>query len=126
MPGAPDQRRGADRRGRPRGGRRTEDKNGYAPLVMLVDDDATSGERCEAILAKLRFAVAPTRSVDEALRVMAALRPEIVVARQADASRLRTEAPQHVPVVAIDDGISAEALVNEIRKALRAQKKKSS
>lgn len=122
MPGAPDQRRGADRRSRPRGGRRAEDKNGYAPLVMLVDEDAASGERCEAILAKLHFAVAPARSVDEALRVMAALRPEIVVARQADAGRLRAEAPQHVPVVGIEDGTSAEALVEEIRKALRTQR----
>ena len=74
MPGAPDQRRGPDRRSRPRGGRRVEDKTGYAPLVLLVDEDAASGERCEAILAKLHFAVAPARSVEEALRVMSATR----------------------------------------------------
>ena len=122
MPGAPDQRRGVDRRSRPRGGRRAEDKTGYAPLVMLVDEDATSGERCEAILAKLHFAVAPMRSVDEALRVMTALRPEIVVATHADAGRLRAEAPEHVPVVAIDADISPEALVEEIRKAIRSQR----
>ena len=123
MPGAPDQRRGPDRRSRPRGGRRGEDKAGYAPLVLLVDEDAASGERCEAILAKLHFAVAPARSVDEALRVMAALRPEIVVARHADAGRLRSEAPEHVPVVPVDDGIAPEALVEEIRKAIRGQRK---
>jgi hypothetical protein len=125
MPGGPEQRRGADRRSRPRGGRRAEDKTGYAPLVMLVDEDAASGERCEAILAKLHFAVAPTRSVEEALRVMAALRPEIVVAREADAGRLRAEAPQHVPVVGIADGTSPEALVDEIRKVLRTHKRTS-
>jgi hypothetical protein len=124
MPGAPDQRRGADRRTRPRGGRRAEDKTGYAPLVLLVDENAASGERCEAILAKLHFAVAPARSVEEALRVMAALRPEIVVARKADAGRLRAEAPEHVPVVAMEDGLSPEGLVEEIRKAIRAQRSK--
>ena len=122
MPGASDQRRGPDRRSRPRGGRRSEDKNGYAPLVMLVDADAASGERCEAILAKLRFAVAPARSVDEALRVMTALRPEIVVASKADAGRLRAEAPEHVPVVAVEEGLAPETLVEEIRKAIRGQR----
>src|SRR5918999_4434484 len=105
MPGSPDQRRGGpDRRSRPRGGRRTDDKNGYAPLVLLVDEDAAGGERCEAILAKLHFAVAPARSVEEALRVMSALRPEIIVSRAADAGRLRAEAPEHVPVVPVEDG----------------------
>ena len=123
MPGAPDQRRGPDRRSRPRGGRRVEDRTGYAPLVMLVDEDAANGERCEAILAKLHFAVAPARSVEEALRVMAALRPEIVVARRSDAGRLRAEAPEHVPVVSIDDGTAPEALVEEIRKAIRSQRR---
>lgn len=123
IPGAPEQRGGSDRRTRPRGGRRANDKNGYAPLVLLVDEDATSGERCEAILAKLHFAVAPARGVDEALRVMAALRPEIVVSRKSDAGRLRAEAPEHVPVVAVlEDGLTPEALVEEIRKAIRAQR----
>ena len=124
MPGAPNQRSGPDRRSRPRGGRRAEDKTGYAPLVLLVDADAASGERCEAILAKLRFAVAPARSVDEALRVMAALRPEIVVASKADAGRLRAEAPEHVPVVPMDDALTPEGLVEEIRAAIRGQSKK--
>lgn len=92
---------------------------------MVVDENAASSERAETILAKLHFAVAPTRSVEEALRVMAALRPEIVVARAADASRLRAEAPQHVPVVGVEDGTSPEALVDEIRKALRTHKRPS-
>jgi PleD family two-component response regulator len=122
MPGAPNQRRGADRRGRPRGGRRSEDRTGYAPLVLLVDEDAANGERCEAILAKLHFAVAPTRSVEEALRVMTALRPEIVVARASDAGRLRAEAPEHVPVVPLEDDTGPEALVEAIRKAIRSQR----
>ena len=120
VPGTPEQRNGADRRTRPRGGRRASDKTGYAPLVLLVDEDAASGERCEAILAKLHFAVAPARGVEEALRVMAALRPEIVVSRPADAGRLRAEAPEHVPVVAVlEEGLTPEALVEEIRKAIR-------
>ena len=122
-PGAPDHRRGADRRARPRGGRRAGDKNGYTPLVLLVDEDAASGERCEAILAKLRFAVAPARSVDEALRVMAALRPEIVVSRASDAGRLRDNAPDDVPVVGVlEASLTPEDLVKEIRKAIRSQR----
>lgn len=122
MPGAPDHRRGQDRRSRPRGGRRADDKAGYAPLVLLVDENAASGERCEAILAKLHFAVAPARSVDEALRVMSALRPEIVVVREADAGRLRSEAPEHVPVVPMGDGMGLEALIQHIRQALRKKR----
>ena len=39
--------------------------------MLLVDADEDSNARCEAILARLHFAVAPTRSLDEARRVMA-------------------------------------------------------
>ena len=50
---------------------------------------------------------------------MSALRPEIVVARAADAGRLRAEAPEHVPVVPVEDGTGPEALIEQIRAALR-------
>lgn len=119
-PGAPEQRRSADRRTQRRGGRRGGDKPGYAPLVLLVDEDGDSGARCEAILARLRFAVAPTRSVDEAKRVMEALRPNIVVARVADAAALRHVTVAEVPVVLLnEDLMDPEALVEEIRRVLR-------
>jgi hypothetical protein len=121
MPNLPDKRQGADRRGRARGGRRAGDKPGYAPLVMLVDENAENGARCEAILAKLRFAVAPAHSVDEAVRVMDALRPNLVVARVQDVERLRKATPSGVPFVALtEEHNDLELMVQEIRRALRS------
>jgi hypothetical protein len=88
--------------------------------VLLVDEDATNGARCEAILAKLRFAVAPAYTLDEALRVMDALRPNVIVARVADAARLQGAAPAGVPVVVITEALEdPEAMVEEIRRAIR-------
>jgi hypothetical protein len=85
---------GPDRRQFARGGRRTTDPAGYAPMVVVIDDDATRLDLSEAILAKLRFAVAPFASVEKAIKAMHALRPDIVVAR-ADAVR---ELRDHLPV----------------------------
>lgn len=120
MSGPPDKRQGADRRSRPRGGRRPGDKAGYAPLVLLVDENAENGARCEAILAKLRFAVAPAHAVDEAIRVMEALRPNIVVARVEDVGRLKKAIPSGVPFVELTEAHNdLEEMVEEIRRALR-------
>src|SRR3954468_17351551 len=79
----------SDRRRTPRGGRRPEDPMGYSPLILVADDDADSGARCVAILARLRFAVAPAYSVEEAVKVMQSLRPNLVVARLKDEPALR-------------------------------------
>jgi hypothetical protein len=118
--GVPDKRNGADRRQHPRGGRRAGDQDGYAPLVLLVDEDADSGQRCEAILAKLRFAVAPAQTLAEATRVMDALRPNLIVAHVSDPDALRRAAPAEVPVVILDESLSEpEAMLGEIRKTLR-------
>jgi hypothetical protein len=115
-----EQRRGPDRRSTRRGGRREGDKPGFAPLVLLVDNNVDSNARCEAILARLHFAVAPTRSVEEAGRVMTALRPDIIVARVADAAALRQSTGVELPVVLLsDDLLDPELLVEEIRKELR-------
>jgi hypothetical protein len=123
VPGSPEQRNGADRRSTRRGGRRTTDKPGYAPLVLLVDGDEDSNVRCEAILAKLHFAVAPTRSVDEAIRVMEALRPNLIIARIADAAALRQATAADLPLVILgDDLLDPEALVEEIRRELRMKR----
>ena len=123
VPGSPEQRNGADRRSTRRGGRRTTDKPGYAPLVLLVDGDEDSNVRCEAILAKLHFAVAPTRSVDEAIRVMEALRPNLISARIADAAALRQATAADLPLVILgDDLLDPEALVEEIRRELRMKR----
>jgi hypothetical protein len=118
-------RRGPDRRSTRRGGRRDGDKAGYAPLVLIVDDNDDSNARCEAILARLHFAVAPTRSIEEANRVMEALRPDIIVARVADAAALRRSTAANLPIVLLaDDLLDPEVLIEEIRRELRAHKPK--
>jgi PleD family two-component response regulator len=125
MNDAHDQRRGPDRRSSRRGGRREGDRKGFAPLVLIVDDNEDSNARCEAILAKLHFAVAPTRTVDEASRVMDALRPDIIVARIADAATLRRATAADLPIVLLaDDLLDPEVLIDEIRRELRAHRKK--
>ena len=120
-----ERRGGPDRRKAPRGGRRPGDPMGYSPLVMVADDDASNGARCVAILAKLRFAVAPAHSVEEAVKVMHALRPDLIVARLADEPELRKqmkadpslgEIPFITMTAANDD---PAVLVEEIRQALR-------
>jgi hypothetical protein len=120
VPGLPEKRQGTDRRSRPRGGRRAGDKAGFAPLVLLVDEDAEKSARCEAILAKLRFAVAPAHTVDEAIRVMEALRPNLVVARVQDEPRLKNATPSGVPLVTLNERHNdLEEMIEEIRRALR-------
>lgn len=118
--GLPEQRQGPDRRRVARGGRRATDRPGYAPLVLLIDGDADSSARCEAILARLHFAVAPTGTIDEARRVMEALRPNLVVARIADAAALKQLTGADVPLVLLDgDLLDPALLVEEIRRELR-------
>jgi len=123
--GSDHRRSGADRRRLPRGGRRAEDADGYAPLVLVADDDEGSAARCEAILAALHFAVAPAHSVEEALRVMSALRPELVVAHLKDEERLHLALRSDpmmagIPVVrATGPTEDPQALVDEIRRVLR-------
>ncbi|HEX5475169.1 MAG TPA: hypothetical protein VFX12_10945 [Vicinamibacterales bacterium] len=119
-----DRRRSQDRRHFPRGGRRPGDRPGYAPLVLVADDDA-HGERCAAILAALHFAVAPAHSVEEAMKVMEALRPELVVAHLEDGDRLsaamRADAfTAGVPIIHVTEQTDTpEALVGEIRRVIR-------
>src|SRR3982751_2929784 len=97
-----DNHRGPERRKQPRGGRRAEDLAGFAPLVLLVGRGETVIAQSEAVLARLRFAVTMSGTVDEALRVMAGIRPDVVVADSEAASRIRLEAPEHVPVVEVN------------------------
>jgi len=120
----PDQRRGHDRRRHTRGGRRDGDIRGYAPMVFVVDEDPRNREISEAILAKLHFAVAPFESIDKAISVMQALRPEVVVARSAHLDRVRgslggvsaSRAVAFVPIT--DEHHTGAALVEDIRRAL--------
>ena len=120
------ERRGKpDRRFTPRGGRRPGDPIGYAPLIVVADDDASNGARCVAILAKLRFAVAPAYSVDEALKIMRTLNPKLIVARLADEPAFRKQMAEDpaigdiplIPMTAKND--DPAVLIEEIRAALR-------
>jgi hypothetical protein len=113
-------RRGLDRRRQSRGGRRADDRTGSAPLVLIVGSEPSAAERSEVVLAKLRFAVSVSASADEALRVIPGLRPDLVIANEADSGRIRSEVPENVPVVAMDDHAreDPEALVAEVRRAL--------
>src|SRR3954465_13642716 len=87
-------RRGQDRGSSPRGGPRPGDVQGYSPLILVADDDANSGARCVAILARLRFAVAPAHSVEEAIKVMTSLHLTVIVTRLKDEAALR----QHMAI----------------------------
>jgi hypothetical protein len=114
-------RRLSDRRRQPRGGRRTADRPGFAPLVLMVGSEPDIVERSEAVLAKLHFAVSIAGNADDALRVIPELRPDLVVAAEADGARIRLEAPQNVPVVRLEGSMqdNADDLVEEIRRAIR-------
>lgn len=113
-----------DRRTTPRGGRRPSDPQGYSPLVLVADDDANSGARCVAILARLRFAVAPAHTVEEAIKVMEALRPNLIVARLRDEPALREQMATNPEIVDIpmitltSENDAPQLLVEEIRRAL--------
>ena len=89
---------------------------------MVVGDRAAVGDATEAVLAKLKFAVAPSPTVDDALRILVSLRPDLIVAREEDAGRLRVECPENRPVVAVTEAMreDPQLLVDEIRNALRA------
>src|SRR5919204_4745057 len=116
------QHRGPERRRQPRGGRRAGDKRGLAPLVLVVDEDAHSREMCEAILAKLNFAVAPVDSIEKAAAVLPTLQPDVVVAHGHDVSALQRAAwPSGVAFVTVTDDLrDPDALVAAIRRAIRA------
>jgi PleD family two-component response regulator len=121
----PERRTGFDRRRMSRGGRRPGDADGFAPLILVADDDVNSSARCEAILAKLKFAVAPAHSADEALRVMLAVRPNLIVSHLKDESRLRAalaaeRMSDDVPIITVTPDIEDPAtLVEAIRRVLR-------
>jgi FixJ family two-component response regulator len=121
---------GPDRRQFARGGRRTTDPAGYAPMVVVIDDDATRLDLSEAILAKLRFAVAPFATVEKAIKAMHALRPEIVVARADAVDELRHHLPvdrdgHAIPLLPLTAALTdPNALVEALRQVigqLRAQ-----
>ncbi|HYM24375.1 MAG TPA: hypothetical protein VEU08_14260 [Vicinamibacterales bacterium] len=115
------QQRGPDRRRHPRGGRRGEDKPGFTPLVMVIDPDPNRRDISEAILAKLRFAVAPVESVEKGVSVIRALAPAAIVGHAEDLERLRAALPlESIPLVAVTDAMArTDQLAQVVRAALR-------
>lgn len=118
----PELRQRSDRRREPRGGRRPGDAPGFAPLVLVADEDANGGDMCEALLATRRFAVARVDSVAKAVSVISTLLPDVIVARGRDLSPLQRAAwPSGVPFVTVTEGLDEpEALLDAIRQAIRS------
>jgi hypothetical protein len=89
---------------------------------MVVGQDPVAVNLAEAVLAKLRFAVTTSGTVEDASRVLPGLKPDIVVAGSEDAGRIRMEAPEHLSVVEMTDQMRENplTLVESIRKSLRA------
>jgi CheY-like chemotaxis protein len=122
-----DRRQDSDRRNSPRGGRRPGDVQGYSPLILVADDDANSGARCVAILARLRFAVAPAHSVAEAVKIMTALRPTLIVARLKDEAALRAQMAAdpsigEIPIVTLTaENDAPQVMIENIRRTLRGK-----
>jgi hypothetical protein len=114
-----ERRFGADRRKHARGGRRPGDREGFCPLVMVVEPSSERRQVTDMILSKLRFAVVPVESVDKALAIMRAVRPNVIVCPEPDAERLRDGLVGDIPVVAVTD--DSDELVEGIRFALRAR-----
>jgi hypothetical protein len=120
-----------DRRRQERGGRRAGDRDGYAPMVVVIDGDATRLDISEAILAKLRFAVAPFASVDKALAAMQALRPEIIVAGEEAVRQLRGRLPadkdgRAIPLLPVTPELSdPEVLVEALREIIREHREQT-
>ena len=121
-----DKRRSPDRRRFSRGGRRDTDIRGYTPLVFVVDPRPSGRDACEAILAKLRFAVAPFDSLEKATRAMEGLKPDLVLVTKNWLEEMRRALPagRHenpLPVLPLPEGeLSMSTLIEEVRRALRA------
>ena len=126
MSSGSDKRQGPDRRRYSRGGRRQTDVEGYTPLVFVVDPRPTGRQACEAILAKLRFAVAPFDSLDEAKRALKALKPDVVLVASEYFDEMRRDLPPGryggpLPLLSLPDGeLAPMALIEDVRRALRA------
>ena len=120
-------RHGPDRRRQSRGGRRADDRPGFAPLILVADEDASSRDMCETILAKLHFAVAPVDSIDKAVSVIGTLRPDVIVVHAKDTAALERAAwPSGVPFVAVTEEMKdPDRLVDAIRRAIRAPRSKA-
>ena len=88
---------------------------------MILDADHGRRDLTEAILAKLRFAVAPVDSVQKAIAVVHLLRPSVIVCGPQDVVPMRDGLRIGVPVVPVAAEVATtEALVEIIRAAIRS------
>ena len=94
-------------------------------MVVVIDNDATRLDLSEAILAKLRFAVAPFASVDRAVSAMHAIMPEVIVARSECVRELRDRLPMDrdgraIPLLPLTAELAdPAALVDALRDVIR-------
>lgn len=117
------ERRRPDRRRVPRGGRRDEDRGGFAPLIFLIDSDVARRELCSLILLQMRFAVAPFASSDRAMRVIESLAPDAIVVSPSELDAMSYSVPvrrsgRNIPVVPLN--ARGEVLVGALRLAFRS------
>lgn len=94
--------------------------------MFVVEGDSHRRDVCEAILAKLRFAVVPLAGVRDALAALNGLRPDAVVVGHQEAADLRNRLPTGrqggpIPVVEYSESEeSASGVVDALRQALRS------
>jgi hypothetical protein len=116
-----ERRRGADRRVHFRGGRRPEDRDGYAPLVFVVTREPSHLLFWEALLLNLKFAVVPCDGPGPALEAFRALRPDVILVSARDKAMLRDRLPsgrQGTPVPLVEL-VSTPDLIEPVIQAIR-------
>jgi CheY-like chemotaxis protein len=69
-----------DRRRVPRGGRRTSDRSGLHPTILLADSYEGARRPCARYLDRYRFQVAEVADGEQALSFITALAPHIILA----------------------------------------------
>jgi len=89
---------------------------------MVVGNHAAVGDAAGAVLARLKFAVVPAASAEDALRIMQTMRPDIVTANAEDAARIGRDHPNGHAVVVVEDAMrdNAQLLIDQIRAAIRS------
>jgi CheY-like chemotaxis protein len=119
----PDRRHGDDRRHHRRGGRRTQDRTGQTPLILVVSARANERDRLNTVLQDVGFAVAPCDGAHAAITAARDLLPDVIVADVEEGVALRGRVPAHrrgtsIPIVDLTGG-SVEGIVRRVRLALR-------
>ena len=94
-------------------------------MIVVIDGDVRRREISEAILAKLRFAVAPFASAEQAISAMKGLLPGAVVAHEDAAAAVREHlasdrSGRTIPLLAVTPDLATpEALIEALRRLLR-------